>query len=66
MSDGYRGKYAVVGVGQSPSPIGKAPGLTSLGLLTTAMKNSIEDSGLDKHEVGGIVSWGVDDLHTHH
>ena len=40
--------------------------MTSLGLLTTAMKNAIEDSGLDKHEIDGIVSRGVDDLHTHH
>ena len=66
MSDGYQGKYTIAGVGQSPSLIGKAPGVTRLGLHTTSMKNAIEDSGLARYEIEGIVSRVVDDQHTHH
>ncbi len=40
--------------------------MTSPGLLTTAMKNAIEDSGLDRYEIEGIVSRVLDDQHTHH
>jgi len=41
-----------------------APWKPSLGLLNTAMKNAIENSGLDKHEIDGIVSRGVNGMRT--
>jgi len=58
------GRYAIVGVGRSP--IGELPRSTSLSLLAVAMKNSIEDAGLDKSEVDGLVSRGPDDVYCHH
>lgn len=64
MNRGLRGKYAIVGVGQSP--IGKVPGSSALGLLAVAMKNAIEDSGLSKHEIDGIISRGPNDMYCHH
>ena len=64
MNRGLRDKYAIVGVGQSP--IGKAPGLSALSLLALAMKNAIEDSGLSKQEIDGIISRGPNDMYCHH
>ncbi len=61
---GLQNKYAIVGVGQSP--IGEVPGSSALGLLTVAMKNAIEDSGLRKGEVDGLISRGPDDVYCHH
>lgn len=66
MATDFRGRFAIVGVGQAPDPIGKSPQFSSLGLLTMAMKNAIEDSGIPKSEIDGMVSRGVDNLHTHH
>ncbi|MBI2917406.1 MAG: thiolase family protein [Chloroflexi bacterium] len=57
-------KYAIVGVGQSA--IGEVPGSSALGLLTVAMKNAIEDAGLRKDEVDGLISRGPDDVYCHH
>ena len=64
MSDKLSGKYAIVGIGQSP--IGEVPGMNSLSLLALAMKNAIEDAGLAKGEVDGLISRGTERLHTHH
>ncbi len=64
MKRGLRGKYAIVGVGQSP--IGKVPGSSALGLLAVAMRNAIEDSGLSKREIDGIISRGPNDMYCHH
>lgn len=59
-----KGKYAIVGIGQSP--IGKVPGLSALSLLALAMKNAIEDAGIDKREIDGLISRGPDDIYCHH
>ncbi|MGH7799081.1 MAG: thiolase family protein [Thermodesulfobacteriota bacterium] len=59
-----RAKYAIVGVGQSP--IGKVSGSSALSLLAFAMKNAIEDAGLRKQEIDGIISRGPDDIYCHH
>ncbi|MBI2917620.1 MAG: thiolase family protein [Chloroflexi bacterium] len=59
-----RDKYAIVGIGQSQ--IGEVPGSSSLGLLAEAMKNAIQDAGLNKGEVDGLVSRGPDDIYCHH
>ena len=59
-----RDKYAVVGIGQSA--IGKVPGSSALGLLVDAMANAVEDAGLRKEDVDGIISRGPDEAYTHH
>lgn len=63
-SNPLRDRYAIVGVGQSP--IGEVPGMSALSLLALAMKRAVEDAGLSKGDVDGIVSRGPDDVYTHH
>jgi acetyl-CoA acetyltransferase len=59
-----RGKYAIVGVGQSD--LGQVPGQSSLGLLNEAMHNAMDDAGLSKADVNGVICRGPDDIYTHH
>ena len=64
MSHKFRGKYGIVGVGQSP--LGKVPEYSDIGLFAIAAKNAIEDAGLKRTDVDGLVSHGPDDSYTHH
>lgn len=64
MSNNLRGKYAIVGVGQSP--LGKVPDLGPIGLFAVAAKNAIEDAGLSKADVDGLITRGPDDIYCHH
>lgn len=64
MERGLKGKYAIVGVGQSS--IGKVPGSSALSLLAVAMKNAIKDAGLSKREIDGLISRGPNDMYCHH
>ncbi len=64
MSNNLRGKYAIVGVGQSK--LGKVPDLGPIGLFTVAAKNAIEDAGLSKADVDGLITRGPDDVYCHH
>src|SRR5262249_10160503 len=59
-----KGKYAIVGVGQSP--IGRVPNSSALGLLALAMRNALEDAGLGKQDVDGLITRGPDDVYCHH
>lgn len=59
-----RGRYAIVGVGQSQ--IGEVPGSTSLGLLGTAMRAAAADAGLARADIDGLISRGPDDAYSHH
>jgi acetyl-CoA acetyltransferase len=59
-----RDRYAIVGVGQSA--IGKVPGSSATSLLVDAMAGAVEDAGLRKEEVDGIVCRGPDEAYTHH
>jgi acetyl-CoA acetyltransferase len=47
-------KYAIVGVGQSP--IGKVPELSDYGLQLTAIKNALDDAGLKKQDIDGLIT----------
>lgn len=47
-------KVAIVGVGASPQ--GKLPGSTSLSLATTAFKRALDDCGLRKDEIDGLLT----------
>lgn len=70
MSQGLEGvrelrdRCAIVGVGHSR--LGKVPGVSALDLLIEAMKNAIDDSGIGRHEIDGIISRGPDDTYCHH
>ena len=64
MSTNLSGKYAIVGVGQSP--LGKVPELGPIGLFAVAAKNAIEDAGLKKEDVDGLITRGPDDVYCHH
>ena len=64
MSSNLRGKYAIVGVGQSP--IGQVPNLSAIGLFAVAAKNAIEDAGLKKSDIDGLITRGPDDVYCHH
>ena len=64
MNNNLRGKYAIVGVGQSP--LGKVPELGPIGLFAVAARNAIEDAGLTKADVDGLITRGPDDIYCHH
>ncbi len=57
-------RYAIVGAGQSR--LGRVPGSSALGLLAEAIVAAVEDAGLEKEDVDGIVCRGPDDVYTHH
>jgi acetyl-CoA acetyltransferase len=59
-----KGKYAIVGVGQSA--IGKVANVSALSLLAHAMRNAIADAGLSKQDIDGLISRGPDDIYCHH
>jgi len=60
----FRDRSAIVGVGHSR--LGKVPGVSSLDLLVEAMKNAIDDAGIDVSDIDGIVSRGPHSIYTHH
>ncbi len=64
MSNNLRGKYAIAGVGHSP--LGKVPELGPIGLFAVAAKNAIENAGLSKTDVDGLITRGPDDVYCHH
>ncbi len=59
-----RDRCAIVGVGQSP--IGEVPDLDSLELLAEAGRRAIEESGLGKDDIDGLITRGPDEIYTHH
>jgi len=48
-----RGRHAVVGVGVSR--FGKVPGTSAMGFTLEASKRAIEDCGIDKHALDGVL-----------
>ena len=58
------GDYAIVGVGRSP--VGELSGSTSFSLLAIAIRSAIEDAGLRKSEIDGLITRGPDDVYCHH
>lgn len=49
-----RDKIAIVGVGASPQ--GRVPGCTSLSLAVTAFKRALDDCGLHKDQIDGLLT----------
>jgi acetyl-CoA acetyltransferase len=64
MSWNLRGKYAIVGTGHSR--LGHVPGSSAVGLLAEAIADAIEDAGIDKREIDGLITRGPDDVYCHH
>ena len=54
MIASLKDKYAIVGIGQSP--IGKVPELSDYGLQLTAVKNALDDAGLKKQDIDGVIT----------
>ncbi len=59
-----RDRYAIAGVGTSR--LGKVPGVSAIGLITEAMRNCVEESGIDKNEIDGVICRGPDDVYGFH
>ncbi|MDR7083343.1 acetyl-CoA acetyltransferase [Arthrobacter ginsengisoli] len=55
MTTSLRDKTAIVGVGATPQ--GRLPGSTALTLAVDAFKNALEDSGLRKEEIDGLLTF---------
>ena len=54
MAHHLRDKYAIVGIGETK--FGKLPGVSGMSLILEACKKAIEDSGMKKEEVDGLVT----------
>ena len=54
MTAFLKDRYAIVGIGQSP--IGKVPELSDYGLQLTAVKNALDDAGLKKQDIDGLIT----------
>ena len=54
MTAFLKDKYAIVGIGQSR--IGKVPELSDYGLQLTAVKNALDDAGLKKQDIDGLIT----------
>ena len=48
-------KFAVVGIGYTPQ--GRIPDRTSLGFHLEAVSNAIQDAGLKKEDIDGLISY---------
>ena len=54
MTASLKDKYAIAGIGQSR--IGKVPELSDYGLQLTAVKNALDDAGLKKQDIDGLIT----------
>ena len=50
----YKGQVAIVGVGETP--VGKVPGRSALWFNAEATRLALEDAGIDKAQVDGLVT----------
>jgi acetyl-CoA acetyltransferase len=64
VNTALRGKYAIVGVGQTR--VGDHAGASSLALLAEAMVDAVADAGLQKSDIDGLITRGSDSHYTHH
>ena len=54
MDPSLRDKYAIVGIGQTP--VGKLHGMSDYAIQMSAIKNALDDAGLSKHDIDGVVT----------
>jgi acetyl-CoA acetyltransferase len=59
-----RDTCAIVGAGTSR--LGRVPGVSSLDLLVEAIRNALEDAGLQASDVDGVLCRGPDESYSHH
>jgi acetyl-CoA acetyltransferase len=59
-----RDSCAIAGVGYSR--LGRVPELSSSDLLLHAIKDALDDAGVDIKEVDGLICRGPNDIYTHH
>ncbi|TAN20384.1 MAG: thiolase family protein [Actinomycetota bacterium] len=64
MNAELRDRYAIVGVGQSR--LGEVPGSTALSLMVEAAVSAMDDAGLEKIGIDGIICRGPDDMYGFH
>lgn len=50
----FKDKYCIAGVGNTR--YGRLPGSTAVGLTVEAVRNAIEDCGIDKHEIDAVLT----------
>ena len=60
----FRDRCAIVGVGHSR--LGRVPGVSALDLLMEAIKNAVDDAGIDVSEIDGLLCRGPQDVYCHH
>ncbi len=53
MEHHLKDKYAIVGIGETK--LGKLPGVSGMSLILEACKKAIEDSGMKKEEIDGVL-----------
>ena len=54
MTASLKDKYAIVGIGQTP--VGKLPEMSDYGLQMMAILNALDDAGMKKQDIDGIVT----------
>ncbi len=55
MTTAMRDRTAIIGVGATPQ--GRVPGSTQLSLAVQAFKAALDDSGLEKHDIDGLLTF---------
>jgi acetyl-CoA acetyltransferase len=64
MNTQLRDRCAIVGVGHSR--LGRIPEFSSSDLILQAIKNAVDEAGLDIRDVDGLICRGPQDIYTHH
>jgi acetyl-CoA acetyltransferase len=64
MNTQLRDRCAIVGVGHSR--LGRIPEFSSSDLILQAIKNAVDEAGLDIRDVDGLICRGPHDIYTHH
>ncbi len=64
MNTQLKDRYAIVGIGQSR--LGEVAGSTALGLMMEASVEAMNDAGIAKDDIDGIICRGPDDMYGFH
>ncbi len=64
MNNYLRDRYAIVGVGQSQ--LGEVKGSTAMSLMMEASVAAMNDAGIKKNDIDGIICRGPDDMYGFH
>ena len=64
MNTNLKDRYAIIGIGQSR--LGEVAGSTALGLMMEASVEAMNDAGIAKDDIDGIICRGPDDMYGFH